>query len=405
MNLLKISWKNVKSKPLDLTLSVTLLAFGVGIISLLLLLEKQLSEKFNRNIKDIDMVLGAKGSPLQLILANVYHIDAPTGNIKVSDAQKIIRNPTIKEAIPLAYGDNFEKFRIVGTTKRYPEHYNCELKEGKWFAQPFEATIGATVAEELGLKVGDTFESAHGLDAEKEEHDHTHDTPYTVVGIMKTSNSALDQLILTPVESVWLIHEHPEEEVADTSGTEMTSEPEREMTAYLLIKRTPMAQMILPKLIQDTNMQLALPAIEMNRLSQNFGLGMDAMKAIAVLIMVLSFISVFISLFNSLKARKYELALMRTMGGSRGSLFSLLLLEGTWLVVLGFLAGLFLSRLGLYALSEAMEENFHYSVADMSLQSSELVLFAVTLGVGIVASFLPAVRAFRMDISKTLSNG
>lgn len=404
MNLLKLSWKNVKSKPLDLTLSVTLLAFGVGIISLLLLLEKQLTEKFNRNIKDIDMVLGAKGSPLQLILANVYHIDAPTGNIKVSDAQKIIRNPTIKEAIPLAYGDNYEKFRIVGTTTRYPEHYGCTLKEGRWFEKPFEATIGADVAKELGLKMGDTFESAHGLDAVAEEHDHSHDTPYTVVGIVATSNSAIDQLILTPVESVWMIHEHPEEDTLAVPGEE--SEPkDREMTAYLLIKRTPMAQMILPKLIQDTNLQLALPAIEMNRLSQNFGLGMDAMKAIAVLIMVLSFISVFISLFNSLKARKYELALMRSMGGSRASLFLLLLLEGAWLVALGFAAGMLLSRLGLYVLSQAMEENFHYSVADMSVHSSEVVLFAVTLAVGIVASFLPAVRAFRMDISKTLSNG
>jgi putative ABC transport system permease protein len=201
-----------------------------------------------------------------------------------------------------------------------------------------------------------------------------------------------------------MIHDHPEADSLAVPGEE--GEPkDREMTAYLLIKRTPMAQMILPKLIQDTNLQLALPAIEMNRLSQNFGLGMDAMKAIAVLIMVLSFISVFISLFNSLKARKYELALMRSMGGSRASLFLLLLLEGAWLVFLGFAVGMLLSRLGLYVLSQAMEENFHYSVADMSLHSSEVVLFAVTLAVGIVASFLPAVRAFRMDISKTLSNG
>lgn len=455
MNLLKISWKNVMSKPLDLTLSAILLAFGVGIISLLLLLEQQLTEKFDRNIKDIDIVLGAKGSPLQLILANVYHVDAPTGNIKVADAQKVIHHPTIKDAIPLAYGDNYEKWRIVGTTKKYPEHYDCKVAEGALFDHPFEATIGSNVAKQTGLKVGDTFESAHGLDAVKEHDDHSHDTPYKIVGIFEQSNSAIDNLILTPVESVWMIHQHHDEEAGDHAEEESAAHSEeehaesdtahdhdhegeehdhahegeahehdhegeehdhdheheevdpmqQEMTAYLLIKRTPMAQMMLPNLIKNTNMQIAIPAIEMNRLSQNFGLGMEAMRAIAILIMILSFISVFISLYNSLKARKYELALMRTMGGTRGTLFQLIIFEGLWLVFIGFVIGMILSRVGLIVLSNAMEDNFHYSLTDIGIHQSEIILLGVTLLVGIVASLLPAVRAFRIDISKTLSNG
>ena len=143
----------------------------------------------------------------------------------------------------------------------------------------------------------------------------------------------------------------------------------------------------------------------MNRLSQNFGLGMEAMRAIAILIMILSFISVFISLYNSLKARKYELALMRTMGGTRGTLFQLIIFEGLWLVFIGFLIGMVLSRVGLIILSNAMEDNFHYSLTDIGIQQSEIILLGVTLLVGIVASLLPAVRAFRIDISKTLSNG
>ena len=152
-------------------------------------------------------------------------------------------------------------------------------------------------------------------------------------------------------------------------------------------------------------MQIAIPAIEMNRLSQNFGLGMEAMRAIAILIMILSFVSVFISLYNSLKARKYELALMRTMGGTRGTLFQLIIFEGLWLVFIGFVIGMILSRVGLIVLSNAMEDNFHYSLTDIGIHTSEIILLGVTLLVGIVASLLPAVRAFRIDISKTLSNG
>ena len=201
MKLFFIAWKNCWQKAGATTLSLLLLSFGVGIISMMLLLENQLSEKFDKNIKDIDFVLGAKGSPLQLILANVYHIDAPTGNIKVSEAQRIIKNPTIKEAIPLAYGDNYEGWRVVGTTPRYAEFYGVKLKEGKVFETPFEVTVGSYAAKELGLKLGQTFKSNHGLDKEGEEEE-GHDQLFTVVGIYEASGTVIDRLILTPVESI-----------------------------------------------------------------------------------------------------------------------------------------------------------------------------------------------------------
>ncbi len=459
MNLIKISWANIKFKPLNTALSIILLAFGVGIISLLLLLEKQVTEKFDRNIKDIDFVLGAKGSPMQLILANVYHVDAPTGNINMEDAKKIVKNPMVKEAIPLAYGDNYEKWRIVGTTFKYPEHYEAELQEGRIFSAAFEVTLGSKVAKETGLKVGDKFTSVHGFDqaAEAGEDLHHHDNPFTVVGILKSNSSALDNLILTPIESVWMVHEGHDHAHSTGSGTahstgsgtasstgsgtggngEMTEhsaeanpkseirnpesvtgaelmriqageslEPKdtREVTAYLIKKRNPMAAMMLANAVKNTNMQLADPAIEMNRLTQGFGIGISAMKAIAIVIMVLSFISVFISLYNSLKERKYELALLRTMGGSKATLFRLILQEGLILVIIGYIIGAILSRLWLVILSNSLEDNFHYELNEMGITSGEIVLLGVTLLVGMVASLLPALRALKMDISKTLSN-
>ncbi|MEY3397741.1 MAG: hypothetical protein RL220_335, partial [Bacteroidota bacterium] len=213
MNLLRIALGNILNKPLNTTLSVVMLAFGVGIISLLLLVEEQLNEKFNRNIKDIDFVLGASGSPLQLILANVYHVDAPTGNIKVEDARKIVKDINVAEAIPLAYGDNYENWRIVGTNEKYPKHYGVELAEGTAFEKAFEVNLGSEVARNTGLKVGSRFVSVHGFDKDAESGDaHHHDIEFTVTGIYKESGSAIDNLILTPVQSVWLVHEHDHEE-------------------------------------------------------------------------------------------------------------------------------------------------------------------------------------------------
>jgi putative ABC transport system permease protein len=406
MNLLKISWSNIKHKPLNTLLSIVLLAFGVGIISMMLLLKSQISEKFDRNIKDIDFVLAAKGSPLQSMLANIYHVDVPTGNIKVSEAKRIIKNPMVAEAIPLAYGDNYEKFRIVGTNEKYPNHYGCTVEQGKLFSAPFEVTIGVAVAQETGLKLGSTFTSMHGYDNAADDADAHHHQVFTVVGIFSRSNTVIDNLILTPVETTWMVHEHPEDLAAADSASADTlhQEPEREMTAYLIKKRNKGAFGMLSKQTEDTTMQLANVAVENSRLMNNFGIGLSTITAIAVVIMVISFISIFISLFNSMRERRYELALMRTMGGTRATLFTLIIQEGLLLVLLGYAVGLLLSRLGLLVLSNFMKESFHYGLDNLAISTQELMLLGLTLLVGLLASVIPAAQALKIDISKTLTN-
>lgn len=429
MNLILLAWKNIRHQWLDTLLGVLLLAFGLGTISMLILIEKQSSEQFNRNIKDIDMVLGAKGSPLQLILANVYHVDAPTGNIKIRDAKQVIYNPTVAMAIPLAYGDNFQQWRIVGTDSNYAQHYAMKLREGVAFKEEYDANIGADVAKATGLKLGDTFLSTHGLDQTENDEQHAHHHAYRVVGIFEKSGSVIDRLILTPVETIWHAHEDNEpasteiEESNDSTnsappmikkGPMMMLRPakamapspndNKEVTAYLIKSRMAMAQMILPNLIKETNMQLAFTAIEVNRLSQNFGLGMDTVKAVAWVIIGLSFFSIFISLFNSLKKRKYELALMRSMGASPFKVFALIITESLLLVSTGIIFSWLFSRIGLSILSHQLNNSFHYTmnVTDFSIQEVYLTIAALLFGV--IAALVPAINAYKMDISKTLAH-
>ena len=385
------AWQNLRAKPLQTALSLALLGFGVGMVSLMLLTEKQVNDAFERNIKDIDLVLGAKGSPLQLILANVYHIDAPTGNINQRAAEKVLKHPYIDSGIPLAYGDNHEGYRIVGTEHSYVEHYGATLAEGQLWAAPYEVTAGARVAENLGLHVGDTFFSAHGL---KDQTDiHTNKT-FTVVGILEPSGSVVDQLLLTPMESIWYVH---------MEDGEVLDPETREITAMLLKKRNPLAVLTIPNTLRDTNMQVALPAIEVNRMTQQFGLGTSALRAIAMLIMALSFASIFISVLDNIRARRHELALMRTMGGTPGTLYRLLLLEGGLLSVAGTVLGLVLSRVGMTVLSQVVEAQFHYDVAAMGVLGSEWALAGAAILVGLLASAIPARRSLRLDISRTLS--
>ncbi len=394
MNLFKIAGRNIAVKPLNTALSLVLLAFGVGIISLLIMLETRLQEQFDRNINGIDLVLGAKGSPLQLILANVYHVDVPTGNISRREAERIMKHPYIESGIPLAYGDNFEGHRIVGTTHDYHRHYDVELASGSLFEVPYSATIGAGVAKTTGLKIGDQFFSSHGL---KDATDVHADHAFTVIGIFEESGSVIDQLILTPMESVWGVHLEEAEERGE--------DPSQEITAVLLKKKNPLAVVMLPGLLKETNMQIALPSIEINRLQSNFGIGMQTLRAIAILVMIISFVSVFISLYNSLKDRKYELALMRTMGATRVTVFTLILLEGLLMTFAGIILGLITARIGLIALGSVIKDQFRYEMTDIGLLTGEYLLVGITIFVGVLASLLPAISALRIDISKTLADG
>lgn len=391
LNWLYIAWRNLGLKKLQTSLSLVLLAFGVGLVSLLMLSEKQLSATFNRNIEDIDLVLGAKGSPLQLILANVYHVDAPTGNIRLADAEKVMRHPYIAEGIPLAYGDNYRGFRIVGSTEAYTAHYKASWATGRAFESSFEVVVGAQVAERTGLNVGDEFFSAHGLQDETDVHT---DKVFTVVGILEPNGTVLDQLLLCNISTIWEVHE----------GHGETALPEdREITAVLLKKRNPLAVLTIPNTIRETNMQVALPSIEINRLTQNFGIGMNTLRAIALLIMLISFASIFISVYDNLLSRRYELALLRTMGGSRQGLFLSLLLEGGILSTGGALLGLVLSRLGLVALAQMVEDKFRYDWADIGVLTDELLLAGMAIFVGLIAAAIPGISAVKMDTSRTLS--
>jgi putative ABC transport system permease protein len=415
MNLLKISTNNLKDKPLTTSLSILLMALGIAIISLLLLAGKQIEEKFTRNVAGIDMVVGAKGSPLQLILASIYQIDSPTGNISMEEANRLTRSPLVKSTIPLSMGDSYQGYRIVGSNEKYLDNFQAEFETGKVFSKAMEMVVGSKVAKNLGLKVGDAFSSQHGFDKEGEAHK---EKQFKVVGILKTTNSVLDALMITPLESVWAVHdEHHEEEVGKGANALKLLEednenvgansirPSQEITSLLVKFRNPgMGMMMARSINQNSTLQTATPAIEINRLFALLGVGVDALKWIALVIIIVSGLSVFVSLYNSLKERKYEMALMLSMGASRTKLFLLLLLEGLIISMIGFIIGIFLSRFGLWIMSENVEQNFHYDFNVLSLLTEEFYLFLGALFIGLLAAAIPSLGIYNINISKTLAD-
>jgi putative ABC transport system permease protein len=397
MKLFHLALAYLRHRPLNTFLNVILLALGVAMIVVLLLFSAQMEDRLTRDSRGIDMVVGAKGSPLQLILSSIYQIDMPTGNIALADALKLKSHPMIKRIVPLALGDAFRGFRIVGTEHSYLKLYDAKLAEGELWAKPLDAALGAQVAKVTGLKIGDTFTGSHGLGAGGGEHEAA---PFKVVGILAPTGNVADRLVLTDIESVWKMHEHhsEKEEHHDESSAD------KEVTSLLIQYRTPLAGASLPREINSQSaMQAASPAFETARLLNLVGFGVDTLRAFAIVLMISALLSMFIALTNTLDERRYDLAIMRTLGAGNRWLFALVIVQGLLLAGLGALIGIGLGHLAAQALGMWFNITQQMAFTGLIWVKEEFWLIAVAIGVGIIAAILPALRAYRTDIAKTLA--
>jgi len=317
----------------------------------------------------------------------------------------------------------------VGTTPQYPELYEVSLKEGRMWSRSLEVVLGSTVADVHQLKIGDTFYGTHGL----VEGGHVHDDyAYEVVGILEPSYSTMDQLILTNSHSVWKVHnhetidddhdhancdhdhdhhdhancDHDHSEEVELSISEDLSIPDDAMITALLVKfKSPVGFIQLPRKVNETtSLQAAVPALEISRLTSLLGFGVKTINGIAYIIIIVSGLSIFISLYNSLKKRRYELALMRVHGASKWQLVKLVLQEGMTLSLLGAIFGVLISRLTLFFMTFLMEQKYAVSSFQFNLINEELWLFPIALFIGLAASLIPTIQTYNINIPKTLSN-
>ncbi|NLR89580.1 MULTISPECIES: ABC transporter permease [Flammeovirga] len=404
MNIFQFAWKNLWHKPLNTSLNLVLFAFGVSIISALLLTQDYFEQTLKKNQAGIGMVVGAKGSPLQLILCAIYQVDTPTGNIPLEETKKLQKHPLVAKAIPQSLGDSYKGHRLVGTTHEYPELYKATLAEGKLWDEekPFEVTIGAAVAKKLGLEIGDDFHSSHGIGGGGHHHDHEH---FEVVGILAPTGTVIDQLLLTSLASIWDVHaEENESKVNFGNLGDKGKDHGKEITTMLIKFRNPMGAITLPRMVNEqTSMQAASPAYETARLLSLLGDAITALKFLAIAIMIVSGLSIFISLFNSLKERKYELAYLRSLGTNQNYIFGLLIIEGMLCSVLGYIIGITLSHASIYIAANQIDTLNALNIGGTAFNTGEIYLFAGTLIIGFIASILPAIQAARTNISQALS--
>ena len=396
MKTMALSWRYLWSRPLAAALNVLLLSLGLASITFLLLLSLQLDKAFDKDLAGIDAVVGAKGSPMQLILCGVFHIDVPTGNVPLTAVQALAANPLVASVIPLSLGDSFQGFRIVGSSQAYVSHYGATLSQGALWRAPMEVVLGAAVAKRLGLQVGNTFVGSHGLGA----GGHLHEAdPYTVVGILQPSGTVIDRLIVTDTASTWKVHEDHHAVHDDHDEDHAAEEKAREVTLALVQYQTPLAAMSFPRWVNTTTaLQAASPALEITRLLSMLGLGTDVLRAFAGVLLLTAGLSVFIALLNAVRERRADLALLRMLGAPPRKIAALLLGEALWLGVMSALIGIAGGQALALLIGWMLQLDNTLLIGAWAWPTELLWVPALACLVSLAAAIVPTVGAYRVSV-------
>lgn len=412
MNAITLAIASIRSRPLHAGLCTAASAAGIALLCAVFLLSQAVATGFTRNAQGIDLVAGAKGSPLQLVLSAVYQADIPAGNIDMSDFETLRRNRHVRHAIPLALGDNYKGFRMVGTTPDYLALYHAEFASGGVFKQPFDTVAGA----DTGLKLGDKFAVSHGFSANSDDlHDYR---LYTITGVLKPTGTVLDKLLTTQVESVQQLHAHHDDAQAHEhdAGTHKEDPAEaaaeaamaHQVTAVLIKVRSPIDLLNLPREInRNSNIMAAVPSFEMAKLTENLGIGRQLVLVLGAGFVLLSALMLMASLASGLALRRYDLAVMRVLGASPFRLSATVIAEAMILSGIGALLGIVLGHGVAFIAASSLDSLRGVIGAGMMIapQVMDLGFLFVGLIAGLLAALIPSVTAARTDIAGLLARG
>jgi putative ABC transport system permease protein len=450
MSLIAIAWRSLTQRALASALTGFSMALGVALVVTVLVIHHVIADSFQRNSGvGYDVIVGAKGSKLQLVLNTIYHLSTPVENIPYSVLHDLTHGqykPYVAKALPYCLGDNYEGHRVVASVaellqdSEYASGRKYAFKDGRNFRPTgfFEGVVGALAAERTGLKIGDKFRPAHGVNDDGQGHEHN---AFTVVGILEPTGTPNDRAIFINLEGFYLLEDHAKPEalvhrrgqhalVHDTGGRDergelhdvthegnegegherhdLTPLPEerRELTAVLVRTSSPAASIRLPNLINEGPVaQAVLPVREIRALFDVIvGPIETVFLVLTALIVVVSAVGILVSIYTSMNERRREIAVMRALGARRSTVRTIVLLESILLSLTGGLAGWMLGRALIAALSPAIAARTGVVIGLTPVVAAELALVPALTLLAALAGYLPAMTAYRTDVAKALAS-
>ena len=444
MTLLGIAWRNIRQRLLTSLLTALSLALGVALVVATLVTGGIVKQAFESGSGlGYNMIVGAKGSPLQLVLNSVYLISKPIENISWDFYQQFLpaaERPdgvdgtfaaSTKTAVPICMGDYYRGFRVIGTNAAYFDRLT--VGDGRPFAfasgrnfrddEFFSGVLGATVAAKLGLRVGDPFAPTHGADDGK-----VHD-PFTVIGILARTDTPVDRGVFVNMEGFYLQdgHAKPVEDDAQPTADATSDAPakhggdtptplpfaQREVTALLLdtaslpgLPPELTAMGLRTAINEGRDGQAALPIAEIRQLLDLFVRPLELLLLlVTALVVIVSAIGILVSMVGSSLERSRDVAIMRALGARRSHVLCVVLIEAVLLAVGGGLAGWVLGHLLVGAIGPLITTNAGVSASVFSAApGAELLLVPFLVVLAILAALLPAMAAYRTDVAKWLQS-
>jgi putative ABC transport system permease protein len=436
MSIFKIVWKNIKQRSLASVLTMFSIMLGVALVVSILILKQESQDAFNQTATGYEVIVGPKGSSLQLTLNTIYQIGVPIQNMPYDTYTKLKDDKRVKLAIPYVLGDNYKNHRLIGTVPEifsdftYQKNKKYSFKEGKPFTKDFEAVIGNETALKAGLKIGDTFTGSHGVESyEGSEGMFDHEEfKFTITGILEKTFTPIDKVIFTSMNSIWEIHHHEAEEkrreregitrdTAKHDGHDHTKGEEhvhdlkdldKSVTAILISLKSPVYFDLLRRQINENkyegiNAQAVIPVFEIKQLFDIIGNINSILIIIAYLVVFVAVISILVSIYNSMNERKRDIAIMRALGAKKQTILNIILMEGFLLSFIGGLLGLIVSHLLIIIFSDVISDLAGIQISGTVFNVFEFYILTGTVLLGLVVTIIPALKAYNTDVAGNLA--
>lgn len=443
MSIFAIVWKSIRQRSLGTILTAISIALGTGLVLLILSLREEVERSFSQNSVGYEMLVGAKGSPMQLVLNTIYGLGAPVGNIPYAYYERIASDRMVRLAVPVTVGDNHRGFRVIGTTPAFFNEFNFqknrrfEIAEGRIFAKEFEAVLGARAAKETGIRVGDTFTPAHGVSAEEggEEHD---DAKTTVVGIMGETGTPMDRGIYITQETVWRIHADESSAGEDPAYSGMTPEQIEQMkqleameggdtashntatgedhiekdvpdslktitAIFVNLKNKIVFDRFRRAVLDEPVAQAIIPAMEIRNLFDIIGNINGVLLAIAYIVVLVAMAGVLVSIYNTMNERRREIAIMRALGAQRRTILALVVIESATVAAIGALLGALFSHAAIALGGGLVQQEASIQIERFNIYAFEPLILVAVILLGALAGLIPAVKGYRTDVQENLA--
>jgi putative ABC transport system permease protein len=413
----RLALKSLLNRRLASVLTLASVTLSVALMMGVERLRLGAREGFQGTISKTDLIVGAKGGSIQLLLYAVFRMGSATNNVTYATYQKVASLPEVAWTIPYSLGDSYRGFRVVGTTASFYEHYRYRRDRGVTFAEgeaprgTFDVVLGSSVAQKLGHRLGDRLVLQHGI-ADVSFQSHA-DRPFRVVGILAPTATPIDRSVYVSLQGMEAMHADwtdgaPPVEGAGQSAEELAHQelPIHQITAFLVGAKSRMDTLRLQRQLNDfpdEPIMAIIPGVALSELWDGISYAEDGLRIVSAFVVLVGLLGLLVSLYNSLNERRREMAILRSVGAGPRLIFSLMILESFLLTAVGAALGVALTYVLLFTLQPVIEQHFGLYVPIGGLSLEELIYLGAVLVLGLVLGAVPAGRAYRNTLHDGLT--